>query len=291
MKSIGIVTDSHGGISQEDAEQLGVKVLPMPFYFGEKCYYEGVSITREDFFKRLSEGEKVTTSQPSPESVMEIWREVLKEYDEILYMPISSGLSGSYNTAKMLAEEEEFLGRVFVVDMGRVSSPMHCSILDAIELISEGYTTEKIKEILEAARDKMSIYIAVENLEYLKRGGRVTPATATIGTLLNIKPVLSLNVGVLDNYKKCRGMKKARKEMLDAMKNDMQVKFKEYYDNNEISLLVASSADDETTREWIEEVQAVFPDMEILSDKLSLGISCHTGPGALGIGCSCRPKR
>ena len=206
-------------------------------------------------------------------------------------MPISSGLSGSYNTAKMLAEEEEFLGRVFVVDIGRVSSPMHCSILDAIELISEGYTAEKIKEILEAARDKMSIYIAVENLEYLKRGGRVTPATATIGTLLNIKPVLSLNVGVLDNYKKCRGMKKARKEMLDAMKNDMQVKFKEYYDNNEISLLVASSADDETTREWIEEVQAVFPDMEILSDKLSLGISCHTGPGALGIGCSCRPKR
>ena len=291
MKSIGIVTDSHGGISQEDAEQLGVKVLPMPFYFGEKCYYEGVSITREDFFKRLSEGEKVTTSQPSPESVMEIWREVLKEYDEILYMPISSGLSGSYNTAKMLAEEEEFLGRVFVVDIGRVSSPMHCSILDAIELISEGYTAEKIKEILEAARDKMSIYIAVENLEYLKRGGRVTPATATIGTLLNIKPVLSLNVGVLDNYKKCRGLKKARKEMLDAMKNDMQVKFKEYYDNNEISLLVASSADDETTREWIEEVQAVFPDMEILSDKLSLGISCHTGPGALGIGCSCRPKR
>ena len=291
MKSIGIVTDSHGGISQEDAEQLGVKVLPMPFYFGEKCYYEGVSITREDFFKRLSEGEKVTTSQPSPESVMEIWREVLKEYDEILYMPISSGLSGSYNTAKMLAEEEEFLGRVFVVDIGRVSSPMHCSILDAIELISEGYTAEKIKEILEAARDKMSIYIAVENLEYLKRGGRVTPATATIGTLLNIKPVLSLNVGVLDNYKKCRGMKKARKEMLYAMKNDMQVKFKEYYDNNEISLLVASSADDETTREWIEEVQAVFPDMEILSDKLSLGISCHTGPGALGIGCSCRPKR
>ena len=291
MKPIGVVTDSHGGISLEEAEKFGVKVLPMPFYFGDECYYEGVSITREEFFRRLSEGEKVSTSQPSPEAVMEIWRESLQEYEKILYMPLSSGLSGSCNTAKMLAQEDEFEGRVFVVDNGRVSTPMHIAILDALELIEEGYSVEKIQKILEAARDKMAIYIAVETLEHLKRGGRVTPATAAIGTLLNIKPILKFDVGVLETYKKCRGMKKARQEMLMAMKNEFETRFREYYDNNEIHLLAASSADEATTQEWIEEIKAYFPGMEVLCDDLSLGLSCHTGEGALGIGCSCKPKR
>lgn len=291
MKTIGVVTDSHGGISPEEAERLGVKVLPMPFYFGEECYYEDVSITREEFFQRLNAEEIVTTSQPSPESVMEIWRESLQEFEKILYMPISSGLSGSCNTAKMLAQEDEFAGRVFVVDNGRVSTPMHRSILDALELIEEGYSAENIQEILEAFKDKMAIYIAVETLEYLKKGGRITPTTATIGMILNIKPILKFDIGILETYKKCRGMKKARKEMLEAINHEFQTTFKEYYDNKEIYLLAASSADESTTREWLEEIQAFFPDMEILCDTLSLGLSCHTGEGALGIGCSCRPKR
>lgn len=291
MQPVGVVTDSHGGISVEEAKKLGVKVLPMPFYFGDDCYYEGVSITRSEFFDRLKAGENVSTSQPSPEAVMDIWRESLKEYETILYMPLSSGLSGSCNTAKMLAKEDEFEGKVFVVDNGRVSTPMHRSILDALELIEEGYDVKWIQEILEASRDKMAIYIAVETLEYLKKGGRVTPATAALGTLLNIKPVLKFDVGVLETYKKCRGMKKARREMLEAMKQEFETRFREYYDRNEIYLLAASSADEETTNEWIEEIQEFFPGMEVLCDDLSMGLSCHVGDGGLGIGCSCIPKR
>jgi len=291
MNRVGVITDSHGGISTEEAARFGIKILPMPFYFGDKCYYEGVSITREDFFERLNSGEVVSTSQPSPEEVMNIWREGLQEFEQILYMTLSSGLSGACNTAMMLAEEDEFEGRVFVVDNGRISTPMHRSILDALELIEEGYGAEDIKRILEASKDKMSIYIAVETLEYLKKGGRITPAAATIGTLLNIKPILSLNVGVLDNYEKCRGMKKAKREMLAAMKHDVETTFREYYEKGELYLMAASSADEKTTEEWVEEIRDYFPGMEVLCDPLSLGISCHTGEGALGIGCSCKPMR
>ena len=291
MKRVGIVTDSHGGISLAEAEKLGVKVVPMPFYFGDDCYYEGVSISREEFFRRLNEGDSVSTSQPSPEAVMKAWSEALTEYEKVLYMPISSGLSGSCNTAKMLASEEEFEGKVFVVDNGRVATPMHRSILDALELIEEGFSAEEVQMMLETAGNKMSIYIAVETLEHLKIGGRITPATAAIGTVLNIKPILKLNTGVLETYKKSRGMKKARQEMLAAMKNDFEVTFKEYADNNEIYLMAASSADDATTQEWVEEIKEYFPGMEVLCDDLSLGICCHTGEGALGIGCSCRPRR
>ena len=291
MKRVGIVTDSHGGISLKEAEELGVKVVPMPFYFGDDCYYEGVSISREEFFERLNNGESVSTSQPSPEAVMEAWKDALTEYESVLYMPLSSGLSGSCNTARMLAGEEDFEGRVFVVDNGRIATPMHRSILDALELIEEGFSAPEVQAMLEEAGSKMSIYIAVETLEHLKKGGRITPATAAIGNVLNIKPILKLNTGVLETYKKTRGMKKARQEMLAAMKHDFEVTFKEYADKGEIYLMAASSADEATTQEWVDEIQAYFPGMEVLCDDLSLGISCHTGEGALGIGCSCRPKR
>ena len=172
-----------------------------------------------------------------------------------------------------------------------MSTPLHRSLLDALELIEEGYEVKEIQEMLEAARDKMAIYIGVETLEHLKRGGRVTPATAALGTLLNIKPVLKFDVGVLETYKKCRGMKKARREMLEAMKQEFETRFKEYYDKNEIYLLAASSADEATTQEWMEEIKEFFPGMDVLCDELSMGLSCHIGEGGLGIGCSCRPKR
>lgn len=291
MKSIGIVTDSHSSIVPEEAERLGIMVLPMPFYFEEDCFYEEISISRAEFFERLNVGQKVSTSQPSPEAVMDMWREGLKSYEKILYMPMSSGLSGSCNTAKMLAEEHEFEGKVLVVDNGRISTPLHRSIMDAIELIEEGYSAERIKEILEADRYNMSIYIAVETLEFLKKGGRITPATAAIGSLLNIKPILKLDVGVLDTYKKSRGMKKARREMIEVMQKELATRFKEYYDRKEVYLMAATSADEETTQGWIAEIREAFPDMEVLCDNLSLGICCHTGEGALGIGCSCRPQR
>ena len=290
MKSVGIVTDSHSSVSMDMAKELGIYVLPMPFYFGEECCYEEVSISRKEFFDRMNNGLTVTTSQPSPDSVMNMWRECLQEYEELVYFPISSGLSGACGVATMLAQEG-FEGKVYVVDNGRVSTPMHRSILDAIELIEEGYKAKEIKDILENSKDDMSIYIAVETLEYLKKGGRVTPAAATIGSVLNIKPILKLATGVLDSFKKCRGMKKARREMLEAMKEDMQVRFKDSYEKGEIYLLAATSADEETTKGWIEEIEEYFPGMQVMCDNLSLGICCHTGEGALGIGCSCKPRK
>lgn len=291
MHSILVATDSHSGLSQEAGKKLGVRVLPMPFYFGEACYYEEVSLSRESFFERLNAGEKVSTSQPSPEAVMDFWREGLKEYESIVYIPMSSGLSGSCNTAMALSMDDEFEGKVFVVDNGRVSTPLVRAIMDALEMVEEGLSAERIKEVLEAEKDKMSIYIAVETLEYLKQGGRISATTAAIGTLLNIKPVLKLGVGLLETYKKSRGMKKAKKDMLDAIKQDLEVTFKDYTDNNEVYLLAATSADEETTAAWVEEIKAAFPGMEVLSGNLSLGICCHTGEGALGVGISCRPRR
>lgn len=289
--SIGIVTDSHSGIQQDEAAKMGIMVLPMPFYYENECFYEGVSLTREAFFEKLDSDKKVSTSQPSPEEVMNIWREALKKFDQILYMPLTSGLSGAYNTARMLAENEEFEGKVFVVDHGRISTPLRRTIMDTLELIEEGHSAERMKEIIEDQRDKMAIYIAVESLEYLKKGGRVTAATAAIGTVLHIKPILKLDTGLLEAFKKTRGMKKARRDMLEAIKHDLETTFREYYENGQIHLLMASSADEETTQGWLEEIQEFFPGMEVLSDNLSLGISCHTGPGALGVGISCVPKR
>lgn len=222
---------------------------------------------------------------------MELWREGLKEYEQIVYMPLSSGLSGACHTAMALALDEEFEDKVFVVDHGRIATPLRRSIMDALEMAEEGLDASKIKEILEGEGEKMSIYIAVETLENLKKGGSISPATAALGTLLNIKPILKLGVGVLDTYKKSRGMKKARKEMIDAMKSDLETVFKDAYEKGEVYLLAASSADEETTQDWLEEIHEAFPDMEIMCDYLTLGISCHTGGGALGIGVSCRPNR
>lgn len=291
MKEIGIATDSNCGISPSEAEKLQIMIVPMPICIGDKCYYENLSISRKEFFEYLNSGEKVFSSQPDPQSVVEVWREGLKKYKEILYIPMSSGLSGSCNTAQMLAMEEEFENRVFVVDNGRSATLLHRSILDALEMIEEGYTAKEIKEMLENAKADMVIYLGVETLEHLKKGGRISPTTAAIGTLLNVKPILKFDVGILETYKKCRGMKRARKEMLEAVKKDMETFFQEQYKKDEIYLVAASSADKETTDNWIMEIQGFFPGQEVLCDELSLSFSCHTGEGALGIGCSCRPKR
>ena len=291
MHSILVATDSQSGLSQKAAKELGIKVLPMPFFFGEECYFEEVSLTREAFFERLNAGEVVSTSQPAPDSVIEFWREGLKEYETILYVPMSSGLSGSCNTAMMLARDEEFEGKVFVVDNGRVSTPLVRSLMDALEMVQEGMPAAKIKEVLEAEKEKMSIYIAVETLEYLKKGGRISAATAALGTMLNIKPILKLGVSLLDTYKKSRGMKKAKKEMLEAIQSDLENEFKEYYDRGEAYLLAATSANEQETAEWVAEIKEYFPGMDVLAGNLSLGICCHIGEGALGVGISCRPKR
>lgn len=291
MEKIGIITDSHSGITKDEAERLGIWVLPMPFYMGEQCFYEGLSLTRQEFFEKLDSGVDISTSQPSPAEVMSLWDRALKEWEKILYIPISSGLSGSYATALSLAREEPYAKRVLVVDSGRVSALLHRMVLDALELAEEGYSAEEIRNILEQSRDKMVIYIGVQTLEHLKRGGRITPAAAALGTILNIKPVLQFDVGTLDVYKKCRGFAKTKKTMLEAMAHDLQTRFKAWHEKGQVYLVAASSAPREDTEEWIGEIREAFPQMEVMCDDLSLGVSCHIGYGGLGIGCSCRPKR
>lgn len=291
MKSIGIMTDSHCGISQEEAKKLGVWVLAMPFYLDEVCYYEDITITREEFYAKMREGAKVSTSQHSPDAVMKMWDEMLLEYEKILFLPLSSGLSGACATAQMLAQEPEYQGRVLVVDNGRVSVLQHRSILDALELVQEGYSAEEIKEMLEQSREEMIIYVAVNTLEYLKRGGRVTPAAAAIGTILNIKPILKFDVGTLDVFHKCRSFGSARKEMLKAMHRDLETRFQDAYKRGDLCLMAASSAEPEAAAGWVKEVQDEFPDIPVMYDNLSLGLACHIGPDGMGVAWTVKPAR
>lgn len=291
MRKVGIVTDSHSGILPAEAEKLQIAVLPMPFYCGEESYYEGVSITREEFMEKLNADEKVSTSQANPQELMDLWRKELETYEELVYIPLSSGLSGSCSTAQAMAMDEEFENRVFVVDNGKIAILLHCAVLDALALAEQGLSGKEIRDLLEKERDKGGFYIAVETLENLKRGGRISAASAAIGTALNIKPVLKCETGLLYSHKKCRGMKKARKEMLEAMKQDMETTLKEYIERGEFQLLAATSADEETTEGWLEEIRSWFPDMEILCEPLTMGISCHTGAGALGVGYVCKAAK
>ena len=289
MQKIGIITDSHSGITQKQAEQMGIYVLPMPFYIEDECFYEGRNLTYEQFMERLKRMDKVSTSQPSPIEVTEIWDRVLEDYDEIVYIPISSGLSGSCATAKMLAEEEPYKGKVFVVDNGTVSTLTHQSVLDAQELIAEGLSAEQIMNRLEASKKRKGIYVTVENLQYLKNGGRISASTAIVGDLLHVKPVLYFDTGTLDVVAKCRGKKKAKAEMIMQVKHLFETEYKKECEEGNMHLLAASSADAEETAQWVAEIQEAFPGMEVLSDPLACSISCHIGPGGLGIGFSCRP--
>lgn len=291
MKRVGVVTDSHSGITQKQAKEMGILVLPMPFSINGKDFLEDVTLSRKKFFERLIEGAEVSTSQPSPADVTGIWNKALAEFEEIVYIPISSGLSGACMTAMALSGGKSYQGKVFVVDNGRVSTPMRRSVMDALELVQEGYGAAQIKQMLEAAKARMQIYVAVDTLEYLRKGGRISRTTAAIGTVMNIKPVLKFDIGALDTYKKCRGFGLAKKAMIEAMRHDLETVYAEEMAKGEVYLLAASSASDEVTAKWVQEIEAAFPGMEVLCDNLALGISCHIGPNGLGIGCSCRPKR
>jgi DegV family protein with EDD domain len=291
MRPVGILTDSHSSITQAQAAQLGIGVLPMPFDINKKHCYEGVDLTRADFLAQLEKGAEVSTSQPAPAEVMAFWDKALENFETIVYIPISSGLSGSCATAAAMAAEPPYEGRVFVVDNGRVATPQHRSVLDALELADEGYTAPQIQAMLEADRDKMVIYVGLKTIEYLKKGGRLTTSAAAIATVLHIRPVLRFDTGILEPFKKCQGFKRVRRAMLDAMRSDLEGRFKPWYDRGEVSLLAASSADPEETRSWVEEIQQAFPGLPVLCDDLSMGVACHIGPGGLGIGCSCKPAR
>ncbi len=290
MKKIGIVTDSHASITPEMAAELGVHVLPMPFTIDGVEYYEGTTLSREDFFAHQRANHAISTSQPSPSAVTALWDELLEEYETLLYIPISSGLSGSCQTATALASEEPYLNRVYVVDNGRVSTLMHRSILDAIELMAQGHDAPAIKAALEKYREEMVIYVALETMEHLKRGGRISSTTALVGTLLRIKPIMHFTTGTLSSYKNARGMGKACEAMLEAIRSDLAIRFAEAQSRGDVHLLAASSADEATTKKWIAQIEAAFPGMPVLCDDLSLGVSCHIGEGGLGVGLSVRPR-
>ncbi len=291
MKPIGIVTDSTSSITPAMAQEMGVMVLPMPFYIDGACYYENAGLSREDFFAAQAAEKNITTSQPSPEEVTKFWDKALKEYKRILYFPLSSGLSGSYSTARVLAQEHPYTDRVFVVDAGRVSTLTHQSILDALALMDEGYKAYEIKDIIEKSRSDFSIYIAVEQLDSLRRGGRISATGAALGSLLGIKPVLSLTVGKLDLIQKVRGSKNARKALIAAIQKDLSTRFAAARDKGEVTVMIAGSADEKTTESWINQVKEAFPGMPVLYDDLPLNICAHIGQGGLGIGLSRKPSR
>ena len=286
MRKIAIITDSNSGITQDEGRKLGISVLPMPFYINDVMYLEGITLSQEAFYERLKNDESISTSQPSPAEVCGLWDNLLEEYDEIVHIPMSSGLSASCDTATMLARDYD--GRVQVVNNQRISVTQRQSVLDAIALRDAGKNAAEIKEKLEEEKMESSIYITLETLKYLKKGGRVTAAAAAIGTVLNLKPVLTIQGEKLDAYAKERGMKKARHVMIKAMQKDFEERFAELDKQGRMRLCIAySHVDDETLQSWIDEVNEAFPGRNLLISPLSLSIGCHIGPGALAIA-ACR---
>ena len=281
MKKTAIVTDSNSGITQKESKEMGIHVLPMPFFVNEKPYFEYISLSQEEFYKQLGENADISTSQPSPGDVMSLWDELLKEYDEIVHIPMSSGLSASCETAMMLAKD--YKGKVQVVNNQRISVTMRSAVLDAMRLRDAGKSAAQIKEILEKERLQASIYITVDTLYYLKKGGRITPAAAALGTVLNLKPVLQIQGEKLDSFAKVRGWKAAKRTMLKAIDDDLKKRFADVKDD--MILGIAYTCDKETAAEWRAEVEQAFPGYEILEDPLSLSVACHIGPGSMAITC------
>lgn len=285
MGNVAIVTDSNSGISQAEAKELGIYVIPMPFLVDGKLYFEDVDMNKEQFYHFLENDADLSTSQPSPGDVMDLWDKLLKEYDEIVHIPMSSGLSASCSTAMGLARDYD--GKVQVVDNQRISVTMQQAVMDAKHLAAAGKSAAQIKEILKKEALESSIYLMVDTLKYLKKGGRITPAAALLGSALNLKPILQIQGDKLDAYKKVRGVKAAKKNMLEAMKKDVEGRFSDYVTKGQLKLHVAYTTDEETARQWKEEVQRMFPDIAITRmDPLSFSVTCHTGPGVLAIAAS-----
>lgn len=281
MKKIAIVTDSNSGITQEMGKSMGIHVIPMPFFINGALFLEDITLTQEEFYKRLGENSDISTSQPSPGEVMECWEELLKEYDEIVHIPMSSGLSSTCHAAQSLSQEYE--GKVYVVDNQRISVTQKQSVEDAIVLRDTGKSAAEIKEILEAEKLQASIYITVDTLKYLKKGGRITPAAAALGTVLNLKPVLQIQGEKLDAFSKVRGWKAAKRTMLKAIEKDLKERFSEV--EEDMVLGMAYTCSKEEAQEWKQEIAEKFPGYEIVEGPLSLSVACHIGPGAMAVTC------
>ncbi len=281
---VAVVTDSNSGITQAQAKELGIFVLPMPFMINGKDYFEDINLTQEEFYEKLEEGSDISTSQPSPEAVTGLWDQVLEEYDQIVHIPMSSGLSSSCQTALML--QEDYQGKVEVVNNQRISVTQRQSALDARTMAEEGKTAAEIKDCLEATKFDSSIYIMLDTLKYLKKGGRITPAAAALGTLLRLKPVLQIQGEKLDAFAKARTVKQAKSIMMTAISHDMDQRFGDGSGKG-IHLFIAHTQNHGAALELREELKTMFPETgEIHIDPLSLSVSCHIGPGALAIACS-----
>lgn len=283
MAKIAIVTDSNSGITQAQAKELGVHVLPMPFMISEETYFEDINLTQEKFYEKLESGANISTSQPSPESVTKLWDELLKEYDEIVHIPMSSGLSGSCQSALVFAEDYD--GKVQVVNNQRISVTQRQSALDALALAKRGMNAKEIKDFLEADKFNSSIYIMLDTLYYLKKGGRITPAAAAIGTMLRLKPVLTIQGEKLDAFAKARTSTQGKSMMINAIRNDIENRFGGFDNGNNIWMQIAYTHDKAAAEAFKAEVEAAFPGCEIHMDPLSLSVACHIGPGALAVAC------
>lgn len=279
---VAVVTDSNSGITQNEAAKLGLRVIPMPFMINGETYEEDINFTQAEFYERLEEGAEISTSQPSPETVMGMWDELLKEYDEIVHIPMSSALSGSCQTAMMLAMDYD--GKVQVVNNQRISVTQRQAALDALEMAEAGFSAERIRERLEKTKLDSSIYLVVDTLKYLKKGGRITPAAAALGTLLKIKPVLQIQGGKLDAFSKVRTTKQGKSTMMSAMAHDLEQRFEDKNCEN-MWLFVVHSCNEAAALELVEELQKIYPAADIQVANLSLSIACHTGPGVLAMAC------
>lgn len=282
MAKIAIITDSNSGITQKQGEELGIYVLPMPFTINEETYFEDINLEAEKFYQEQAAGSDILTSQPSPETVMGLWDKLLNEgYEEIVHIPMSSGLSGSCQSALMLAQDYD--GKVQVVNNQRISVTQRQSAMDAKALAENGYHADEIREKLEEDKFNSSIYIMLDTLSYLKKGGRITPAAAALGTILRLKPVLQIQGEKLDAYAKARTTEQGRSMMVKAIKSDMENRFDGLTDGTGYHIAMAHTQNPEAAEAWREEVLKEFPAAEIYIDRLPLSIACHIGPGALAI--------
>lgn len=283
MSKVAIVTDSNSGITQADAKKLGISVLPMPFYINDKLYYEDIDLTQEQFYKALGEDARISTSQPSPGDVTDLWDKLLEEYDEVVHIPMSSGLSSSCQTAIMLSDDYD--GKVQVVNNQRISVTQRQSVLDAIAMADKGYSAAQIKEKLEQTRFESSIYITLQTLYYLKKGGRITPAAAALGTLLKLKPVLQIQGEKLDAFSKCRTLKQAKQTMINAIQDDCKKRFGSSEKGENMYIEIAYSGEPDEGKLFYDEVKELYPEHDIVMNPLSLSVSCHIGPGAVALAC------
>lgn len=279
MSKVAIVTDSNSGITQSEAKKCGIYVLPMPFFINEELFLEDINLSQEEFYKYLEKDADIRTSQPATGEVLDLWDKLLQEYDEIVHIPMSSGLSGTCETAMAMAQE--YGGRVQVVDNKRISVTMRQSALEAKKMADNGMSAAQIKEILEREGLEASIYIVVDTMKYLKKGGRVTPAAAAIATALNIKSVLQIQGGKLDTYAKVRGKKQAKRKMLEAIQYDLDHRFS----GQKTYIRGAYTCSEEEAAEWKREIEEAFPEHEIFLNKLSLSVSCHIGAGSVAVTC------